>query len=73
VNAVLFGLDSNGDGVITVDELEKVGLDGLPNFDSMGAEGHHYDIESGMSHHVLLPCVISVLRGIHPHRILLTP
>jgi len=24
-----------------------VGLDGLPNFDQLGAEGHHYDVESG--------------------------
>ena len=24
-----------------------MGLDGLPNFDQLGAEGHHYDVESG--------------------------
>ena len=46
---VLQHLDLNGDGQITAGELEKVGLDGLPNFDGLGAEGHHYDIESGES------------------------
>ncbi|KAF8899263.1 hypothetical protein BD779DRAFT_1487804, partial [Infundibulicybe gibba] len=33
-------------GRVTPEEFEKVGLDGLPNFDALGAEGHHYDIES---------------------------
>lgn len=33
--------------MITPEELEKVGLAGLPNFDGLGAEGHHYDVESG--------------------------
>lgn len=56
VKTVLKRLDKNGDGVITVDELESVGLDGLPNFEVMGVEGHHYDVESGtpessMFHH----------------------
>ncbi|KAI1794035.1 precursor to secretory protein Ssp120 [Ganoderma leucocontextum] len=46
VKTVLKRLDKNGDGVITVDELETVGLDGLPNFDVLGVEGHHYDVES---------------------------
>ncbi|KAJ8515435.1 hypothetical protein ONZ45_g7153 [Pleurotus djamor] len=46
VNTVLFKIDQNRDGVITPDELETVGLDGLPNFDGLGAEGHHYDVES---------------------------
>ncbi|KAH9920215.1 precursor to secretory protein Ssp120 [Epithele typhae] len=46
VSAVLKLLDKNGDGVITLDELDKVGLEGLPNFDDLGAEGHHYDVES---------------------------
>ncbi|KAF8665328.1 hypothetical protein AX16_000347 [Volvariella volvacea WC 439] len=47
VNTVLSRIDLNKDGRITLDELEKVGLDGLPNFDeSLGAEGHHYDVES---------------------------
>ena len=48
VKTVLKRLDKNGDGVITLDELESVGLDGLPNFEVMGVEGHHYDVESGM-------------------------
>ncbi|KAJ7651526.1 precursor to secretory protein Ssp120 [Mycena polygramma] len=39
-------LDKNHDRKISPEEFEAVGLDGLPNFDSMGAEGHHYDIES---------------------------
>lgn len=42
-------LDKDGDGKITVDELKVVGLDGLPNFEDLGAEGHHYDVESGAS------------------------
>ena len=40
-------LDKNGDESITLEELEAVGLDGLPSFDELGAEGHHYDVESG--------------------------
>ena len=27
-----------------------MGLSGLPNFEELGAEGHHYDVESGTSH-----------------------
>jgi len=46
VKGVLERLDLDGDGRITAEELEKVGLDGLPNFDGLGAEGHHYDVES---------------------------
>jgi hypothetical protein len=48
----------DGDGRITAEELEKVGLDGLPNFDGLGAEGHHYDVESGES---ILPSVQTLL------------
>jgi len=44
----LKAIDVDKDGKITPEELERVGLDGLPNFDHMGAEGHHYDVESGM-------------------------
>ncbi|KAJ6623059.1 precursor to secretory protein Ssp120 [Mycena sp. CBHHK59/15] len=44
--AVLNLLDKNRDGKVTPEEFEQVGLEGLPNFDFMGAEGHHYDIES---------------------------
>ncbi|KAF9003770.1 hypothetical protein BDZ89DRAFT_1080858 [Hymenopellis radicata] len=46
VKVVLDRLDKNHDGKITVEEFGLVGLEGLPNFDSLGAEGHHYDIES---------------------------
>nr|VWO94406.1 EF-hand domain-containing protein [Ganoderma boninense] len=46
VKTVLKRLDKNGDGVITLDELEAVGLEGLPDFEVMGVEGHHYDVES---------------------------
>lgn len=41
-------MDKDGDGKITMGELQAVGLEGLPNFEDLGAEGHHYDIESGM-------------------------
>ncbi|KAF5383366.1 hypothetical protein D9757_008408 [Collybiopsis confluens] len=43
---VLRLLDADKDGRVSIPEFEKVGLDGLPNFDHMGAEGHHYDVES---------------------------
>jgi len=46
VNAVLRILDANRDGLVDVKELEARGVDALPNFDHMGAEGHHYDVES---------------------------
>jgi hypothetical protein len=49
VDSVLQRLDLDNDGRISPDELEKIGLDGLPNFEGMGAEGHHYDVESGKS------------------------
>ncbi|KAJ7292924.1 precursor to secretory protein Ssp120 [Mycena rebaudengoi] len=45
-STVLNLLDKNRDGRVTPEEFELVGLDGLPNFDDMGAEGHHYDVES---------------------------
>lgn len=54
VKGVLERIDLNKDGVITPEELEQVGLDGLPNFDNLGAEGHHYDVESGASKHFTL-------------------
>lgn len=44
---VLRRLDKNRDGKISLEEFEVVGLDGLPSFDDLGAEGHHYDVESG--------------------------
>lgn len=49
VNTVLQRLDLNKDGRVTPEELERVGLAGLPNFNDLGAEGHHYDVESGES------------------------
>ena len=48
VDTVLSLMDKDGDGAISLEELKAVGLDGLPNFDDLGAEGHHYDVESGM-------------------------
>ncbi|KAG5643543.1 hypothetical protein DXG03_000684 [Asterophora parasitica] len=47
VDTVLAALDLDHDGRVSLAELEKVGLDGLPTFDNnMGADGHHYDVES---------------------------
>jgi len=43
---VLKIFDLNNDGKISPEELETVGLEKLPNFDNLGAEGHHYDVES---------------------------
>lgn len=43
---MLAKIDSNVDGKISQEEFAAVGLGGLPNFDHMGAEGHHYDVES---------------------------
>lgn len=40
-------VDKNKDRRISLEEFKAVGLDGLPNFDELGAEGHHYDVESG--------------------------
>ncbi|KAK7063884.1 precursor to secretory protein Ssp120 [Favolaschia claudopus] len=45
-STVLNLLDKNRDGRISPEEFEAVGLEGLPNFDDLGAEGHHYDVES---------------------------
>jgi len=47
VTTVLDLVDKNKDGRISLEEFKAVGLDGLPNFDALGAEGHHYDVESG--------------------------
>lgn len=51
VNAVLQILDKNRDGNVEVGELERVGVGALPSFEHMGAEGHHYDVESGTFNH----------------------
>lgn len=40
-------LDTNRDGLVDLKELERVGVAALPSFEHMGAEGHHYDVESG--------------------------
>ena len=44
---MLFRSDRDGDEKISLEEFRAAGLDGLPNFDDLGAEGHHYDVESG--------------------------
>ena len=48
MQAILKAMDKDGNGKVTQKEFEAVGLAGLPNFDELGAEGHHYDVESGM-------------------------
>jgi hypothetical protein len=40
-------MDKDKDGKITLSEFEAAGLAALPNFEELGAEGHHYDVESG--------------------------
>lgn len=49
VDTVLKTMDKNQDGQVTPDEFEEAGFKGLPSFDDIGAEGHHYDVESGAS------------------------
>lgn len=51
VNSVLSVMDKNNDGQISLDEFVAAGLNALPNFDGLGAEGHHYDVESGEPSH----------------------
>ncbi|OCH88752.1 hypothetical protein OBBRIDRAFT_794915 [Obba rivulosa] len=46
VDTVLKRIDTDKDGKVSLDEFKVVGLEGLPNFDDLGAEGHHYDVES---------------------------
>ncbi|KAN0100207.1 hypothetical protein V8E55_000191 [Tylopilus felleus] len=46
VDTVLKTMDKNQDGQVTPDEFEEAGFKGLPSFDDIGAEGHHYDVES---------------------------
>ncbi|KAJ8582096.1 hypothetical protein M405DRAFT_831288 [Rhizopogon salebrosus TDB-379] len=45
-DTVLKLLDKDGDGKVTPEEFAAVGISGLPSFDDIGAEGHHYDVES---------------------------
>jgi hypothetical protein len=40
-------MDKDKDGKITLSEFEAAGLVALPSFEDLGAEGHHYDVESG--------------------------
>jgi hypothetical protein len=46
VDEVLAKIDLDKDGKISVEEFEKAGIEGLPDFTELGAEGHHYDVES---------------------------
>ncbi|KAH7930452.1 hypothetical protein BV22DRAFT_1028422 [Leucogyrophana mollusca] len=46
VDTILKLMDKDGDSKITPEEFTAVGLKGLPSFDDIGAEGHHYDVES---------------------------
>jgi nucleobindin len=46
VQQVLEKMDTNRDGVLSPEEFEAAGFEGLPDFSSLGAEGHHYDQES---------------------------
>ncbi|CAG7853967.1 SubName: Full=Related to SSP120-secretory protein {ECO:0000313/EMBL:CCA67170.1} [Serendipita indica DSM 11827] len=46
VDAVLKRMDTNGNGLIDKAEFEAAGWEGLPSFKSLGADGHHYDVES---------------------------
>jgi hypothetical protein len=50
VKAILERLDQDKDDKVSLAELEAIGLEGLPSFESLGAEGHHYDVESGPCH-----------------------
>lgn len=49
-------MDKDKDGKITLSEFEAAGLDALPSFAELGAEGHHYDVESG-AHRLCFPPV----------------
>jgi hypothetical protein len=47
VETVLKNMDKDGDEQVSLAEFEEAGLEGLPNFEDLGAHGHHYDVESG--------------------------
>lgn len=47
VEAVLNIMDRDKDGKVSAKEFRDVGINALPDFSGMGAEGHHYDVESG--------------------------
>lgn len=46
VRAVLDIMDTDKDGKISAEEFNKAGVRALPSFENLGAEGHHYDVES---------------------------
>ncbi|KAI5120783.1 hypothetical protein M0805_002410 [Coniferiporia weirii] len=46
VNVVLGIMDKNKDGKISLEEFVASGVHALPSFEGLGAEGHHYDVES---------------------------
>jgi len=72
VDTVLKALDKNGDGKISPEEFTSAGYQGLPTFDDIGVEGHHYDVESGMStHHNYASVHVAHLHGVN--RILPSP
>lgn len=42
-------MDKNNNGLIERSEFEAAGWEGLQSFRELGADGHHYDVESGQS------------------------
>jgi hypothetical protein len=42
-----FQIDTNRNGLIDQKEFEAAGWKGLESFKGVGADGHHYDVESG--------------------------
>ncbi|PVF97707.1 hypothetical protein CPB86DRAFT_807121 [Serendipita vermifera] len=46
VDAILKKMDKNGNGLIERSEFEAAGWEGLESFKELGADGHHYDVES---------------------------
>lgn len=61
VDAVLTKLDKDGDGKVAAVEFEAGGWEGLESFKDLGAEGHHYDVESGMRPLFLQPSLFLTL------------
>lgn len=52
VRKVLAELDTNGDGVVSLEEFRVKGAKGLPDFEQYaGHYGHHYDEESEYALH----------------------
>ncbi|KAG8806130.1 hypothetical protein FRC18_006270, partial [Serendipita sp. 400] len=46
VDAILKKMDTDRNGLIGLKEFEAAGWEGLQSFKDLGAEGHHYDVES---------------------------